>query len=153
MTYNLIVIGAGPVGYEAALEASEKGMKVALVEKDKLGGTCLNRGCVPTKTLMHTADIARELKDASKFGVNVSEYSVDAAKMQERKNEVLDTLRSGIAALMKKGKIDVYEGLGVIEGSGRVRVGDEILETEDILIATGSGFFIRSSSKLIVSTD
>ena len=117
-------------------------MKVALVEKDKLGGTCLNRGCVPTKTLMHTADIARELKDASKFGVNVSEYSVDAAKMQERKNEVLDTLRSGIAALMKKGKIDVYEGLGVIEGSGRVRVGDEILETENILIATGSKTFV-----------
>ena len=142
MTYNLIVIGAGPGGYEAALEASEKGMKVALVEKDKLGGTCLNRGCVPTKTLMHTADIARELKDASKFGVNVSEYSVDAAKMQERKNEVLDTLRSGIAALMKKGKIDVYEGLGVIEGSGRVRVGDEILETENILIATGSKTFV-----------
>ena len=142
MTYNLIVIGAGPGGYEAALEASEKGMKVALVEKDKLGVTCLNRGCVPTKTLMHTADIARELKDASKFGVNVSEYSVDAAKMQERKNEVLDTLRSGIAALMKKGKIDVYEGLGVIEGSGRVRVGDEILETENILIATGSKTFV-----------
>ena len=142
MTYNLIVIGAGPGGYEAALEASEKGMKVALVEKDKLGGTCLNRGCVPTKTLMHTADIARELKDASKFGVNVSEYSVDAAKMQERKNEVLDTLRSGIAALMKKDKIDVYEGLGVIEGSGRVRVGDEILETENILIATGSKTFV-----------
>lgn len=142
MTYNLIVIGAGPGGYEAALEAAEKGMKVALVEKDKLGGTCLNRGCVPTKTLMHTADIARELKDASKFGVNVSEYSVDAAKMQERKNEVLDTLRSGIAALMKKGKIDVYEGLGVIEGSGRVRVGDEILETENILIATGSKTFV-----------
>ena len=142
MTYNLIVIGAGPGGYEAALEASEKGMKVALVEKDKLGGTCLNRGCVPTKTLMHTADIARELKDASKFGVNVSEYSVDAAKMQERKNEVLDTLRSGIAALMKKGNIDVYEGLGVIEGSGRVRVGDEILETENILIATGSKTFV-----------
>ena len=142
MTYNLIVIGAGPGGYEAALEASEKGMKVALVEKDKLGGTCLNRGCVPTKTLMHTADIARELKDASKFGVNVADYSVDAAKMQERKNEVLDTLRSGIAALMKKGKIDVYEGLGVIEGSGRVRVGDEILETENILIATGSKTFV-----------
>ena len=142
MTYNLIVIGAGPGGYEAALEASEKGMKVALVEKDKLGGTCLNRGCVPTKTLMHTADIARELKDAAKFGVNVADYSVDAAKMQERKNEVLDTLRSGIAALMKKGKIDVYEGLGVIEGSGKVRVGDEVLETENILIATGSKTFV-----------
>lgn len=142
MTYNLIIIGAGPGGYEAAIEAAEKGMKVALVEKDKLGGTCLNRGCVPTKTLMHTADIARELRDADIFGVNVSDYSVDASKMQERKNQVLDTLRSGIAALMKKGKIDVIEGHGVIEGPGKVRVGEDVLETENILIATGSKTFV-----------
>ncbi len=142
MTYDLIIIGAGPGGYEAALEAADKGMKVALIEKDKLGGTCLNRGCVPTKTLMHTADIARELKDAAKFGVNVSDYAVDAAKMQERKTEVLDTLRSGIAAMMKKGKVDVIEGIGVIEGTGKVRVGDEVLEAKNIMIATGSKTFV-----------
>ena len=141
MTYDLIIIGAGPGGYEAALEAADKGMKVALIEKDKLGGTCLNRGCVPTKTLMHTADIARELKDAAKFGVNVSDYAVDAAKMQERKTEVLDTLRSGIAAMMKKGKVDVIEGIGVIEGTGKVRVGDDVLEAKNIMIATGSKTF------------
>lgn len=142
MTYDLIIIGAGPGGYEAALEAADKGMKVALIEKDKLGGTCLNRGCVPTKTLMHTADIARELKDAAKFGVNISDYAVDAAKMQERKTEVLDTLRSGIAAMMKKGKVDVIEGIGVIEGTGKVRVGDEVLEAKNIMIATGSKTFV-----------
>lgn len=142
MTYDLIIIGAGPGGYEAALEAADKGMKVALIEKEKLGGTCLNRGCVPTKTLMHTADIARELKDAAKFGVNVSDYAVDAAKMQERKTEVLDTLRSGIAAMMKKGKVDVIEGIGVIEGTGKVRVGDEVLEAKNIMIATGSKTFV-----------
>lgn len=142
MTYDLIIIGAGPGGYEAALEAADKGMKVALIEKDKLGGTCLNRGCVPTKTLMHTADIARELKDAAKFGVNVSDYAVDAAKMQERKTEVLYTLRSGIAAMMKKGKVDVIEGIGVIEGTGKVRVGDEVLEAKNIMIATGSKTFV-----------
>ena len=142
MTYDLIIIGAGPGGYEAALEAADKGMKVALIEKDKLGGTCLNRGCVPTKTLMHTADIARELKDAAKFGVNVSDYAVDAAKMQERKTEVLDTLRSGIAAMMKKGKVDVIEGIGVIEGTGKVRVGDDVLEAKNIMIATGSKSFV-----------
>lgn len=142
MIYDLIIIGAGPGGYEAALEAADKGMKVALIEKDKLGGTCLNRGCVPTKTLMHTADIARELKDAAKFGVNVSDYAVDAAKMQERKTEVLDTLRSGIAAMMKKGKVDVIEGIGVIEGTGKVRVGDEVLEAKNIMIATGSKTFV-----------
>lgn len=142
MTYDLIIIGAGPGGYEAALEAADKGMKVVLIEKDKLGGTCLNRGCVPTKTLMHTADIARELKDAAKFGVNVSDYAVDAAKMQERKTEVLDTLRSGIAAMMKKGKVDVIEGIGVIEGTGKVRVGDDVLEAKNIMIATGSKTFV-----------
>ncbi len=142
MKYDLIIIGAGPGGYEAALDASEKGMKVAIIEKDKLGGTCLNRGCVPTKTLMHTADIAREFKTAAKFGIDVADYSIDAAKMQERKNEVLDTLRSGIAALMKKGKIDVIEGLGVIEGTGKVRVGEELLEADKIMIATGSKTFL-----------
>ncbi len=142
MKYDLIIIGAGPGGYEAALDASDKGMKVAIIEKDKIGGTCLNRGCVPTKTLMHTADIARELKTAEKFGVNVDDYSVDAGKMQERKNEVLDTLRSGIAGLLKKAKVDVIEGLGVIEGAGKVRVGDELLEADKIMIATGSKTFV-----------
>lgn len=142
MAYNLIIIGAGPGGYEAAIEAANMGMKVALIEEDKLGGTCLNRGCIPTKTLMHTADIARELSAAGKFGVEVADWRVDAAKMQERKNEVLDTLRTGIAALMKKGKVDVIEGHGVIEGTGKVRVGDEVLETENIMIATGSKTFV-----------
>lgn len=142
MTYNLVIIGAGPGGYEAAIEAANMGMKVALVEKDKLGGTCLNRGCIPTKTLMHTADLVRDFAHASSIGVNIEGWQVDAAKMQERKNEVLDTLRSGIAALMKKGKVDVIEGHGVIEGTGKVRVGDELLETENIMIATGSKTFV-----------
>lgn len=142
MTYNLVIIGAGPGGYEAAIEAANMGMKVALVEKDKLGGTCLNRGCIPTKTLMHTADLVRDFAHASSIGVNIEGWQMDAAKMQERKNEVLDTLRSGIAALMKKGKVDVIEGHGVIEGTGKVRVGDELLETENIMIATGSKTFV-----------
>lgn len=142
MTYNLVIIGAGPGGYEAAIEAANMGMKVALVEKDKLGGTCLNRGCIPTKTLMHTADLVRDFAHASSIGVNIEGWQVDAAKMQERKNEVLDTLISGIAALMKKGKVDVIEGHGVIEGTGKVRVGDELLETENIMIATGSKTFV-----------
>lgn len=142
MTYNLVIIGAGPGGYEAAIEAANMGMRVALVEQDKLGGTCLNRGCIPTKTLMHSADITRELATACNFGVEVDGWHVDAARMQERKNEVLDTLRSGIAALMKKGKVNVIEGHGVIEAAGKVRVGDEVLETENIMIATGSKTFV-----------
>lgn len=142
MKYDLIIIGAGPGGYEAALEAAGKGMKVALIERDQLGGTCLNHGCVPTKTLMHTADIARELAHADIFGVEVPEFKVNAAKMQERKKAVLDSLRAGIAGMMKRAKVDVIKGTGVIQKPGVVAVGDEIFEGERIMIATGSKTFV-----------
>ena len=149
--FDLIVIGAGPGGYEAALFAAESyGMKTALVEKEALGGTCLNHGCIPTKTLLHSADLYRQMRECTRFGLKAEEISFDMEKIQERKTEVLDQLRSGIEAMMKQRKIEVLRGKGRILSSHTVEVAAETetgLLTETIsgkyiLIATGSEAFV-----------
>ena len=103
--YDLLIIGAGPGGYEAAFYAAELGMKVAIVEKDRLGGTCLNRGCIPTKALMHSSDVYRDAAHGAEVGVEVEGLRANRQRIGERKDEVLDTLRNGIAGLIKKKKI------------------------------------------------
>ena len=112
--FDLVVIGAGPGGYEAAIEGVQKGMKVALVENRELGGTCLNRGCIPTKTIIHTAELYHELQSGPSIGLTVREPAVDMEMVQKRKDEVLEQLRKGIASLMKTNKISVYYGTGTI---------------------------------------
>lgn len=161
--YNLVVIGAGPGGYEAAIEGARLGMKVALVENRELGGTCLNRGCIPTKTILHTARLYHELQSGPSIGLDVSGASVDMGKVQMRKAEVLEQLQKGIASLMKMNKISVYYGTGTLIDREHVKVceaaekagntGTEavdtgegagntaapvLLEADHILIATGS---------------
>lgn len=142
---DLVVIGAGPGGYEAAVEGAGKGMKVALVENRELGGTCLNRGCIPTKTLLHTADLYRELQSGPSIGLLVSGAEVDMAALGRRKDEVVEQLQKGIASLMKMNRIAVFKGTGTILDQNTVKVTppDEenspfFLETGRILIATGS---------------
>ena len=138
--YDLIVIGAGPGGYEAAIEAAKSGMKTALIERRELGGTCLNRGCIPTKTLLHTAELYREVSGASSMGLEAENLRCNMAQLQTRKNAVVEQLRGGIASLMKANRVTVIQGSASIVDSGQVRVepdGTE-LETEHILIATGS---------------
>lgn len=143
--YDLIVIGAGPGGYEAAIKASSKyGMKTALIEKNQLGGTCLNRGCIPTKTMLHTVELYDAVKrhGASIGLTGVETYGCDLKVIQMRKNEVLNNLRSGIAAMMKKDHIDIYDGFGEIVSPCSVRVKSDSktieLKTRYIMIATGS---------------
>lgn len=141
--WNLVVIGAGPGGYEAAVEGAKKGMKVALVENRELGGTCLNRGCIPTKTILHTAELYHELQAGPSIGLRTEQAAVDMDLVQKRKEEVLKQLRAGIAALMKTNKITVYDGTGTIVDRCHVSVrpesgGPVLLETDHILIATGS---------------
>ncbi|GGE54008.1 dihydrolipoyl dehydrogenase [Priestia taiwanensis] len=149
--YDLVIIGGGPGGYVAAVRATQLGMKVAIVEKNKLGGTCLHAGCIPTKSLLRSAEVYRETVEGLKYGVIANDVAIDFTKVQDRKNGITDQLHNGIIHLMKKGKIDVYEGYGRILGPsifspmpGTVSVEmnngeeSEMLIPKNVLIATGS---------------
>ena len=140
--YDLMIIGAGPGGYEAAFYAQELGMKVAVVEKDRVGGTCLNRGCIPTKALMHSSDVYRDAANGASIGVEVEGIHANRTRIGERKDEVLDTLRNGITGLLKKKKIDLIEGEAVVTAPHTVMVDGAEYNAENIMVATGSKPFM-----------
>ena len=138
--FDLVVIGAGPGGYETALAAAGR-MRVALVEKDALGGTCLNRGCIPTKTLLHAADLLQEIRQSSFFGIECPEASCNFPALHEYKDQVIRQLRDGIGQRMKQKKVTVLSGVGTILDAHTVSVRgteDTVLKAKRILIATGS---------------
>ena len=142
-SYDCIVIGSGPGGYVAAIRAAQLGMKVAVVEKDKVGGRCLNYACIPAKAVLRTADILSEIDDAGDFGIAVDGRSIDFGKVGERREKVISTLVGGVSGLFKKNKIDVIEGHGSITDDGNVKVGgnfdgSEIEATKCVILATGS---------------
>jgi len=136
--YDLIIIGAGPGGYVMAERAGHLGKKVLLIEKEHLGGVCLNKGCIPTKTLLNSAKHYVHAKEAPDFGVTTGEVSFDLSKAMSWKTEVIETLRAGIGFMMKKNKVEVVSGEAKFLGSRKVQVGDEIYEGENIVLATGS---------------
>src|SRR4051794_14158510 len=137
--YDCIVIGSGPGGYVAAIRAAQLGMKTAVVEKDKVGGRCLNYACIPAKAVLRVADILSEVDDADEFGIHVEGRSVDFGKVSERRAKVVKTLTGGVAGLLKKNKVDVIEGEGSLAGDGSVRVGEDVYEAAKcIVLATGS---------------
>jgi dihydrolipoamide dehydrogenase len=141
-TYDIIVIGGGPGGYVAAIRGSQLGLKAALVEKDKLGGVCLNWGCIPTKSLLRNAEVISLLNEGKTFGFEFDKASlkIDYAAAQKRSREVSAKLVKGIEYLMKKNNIDVYSGRGVLKDAKKVEIqpqGD-IIEGKNIIIATGS---------------
>ncbi|MFC7320817.1 dihydrolipoyl dehydrogenase [Halobacillus campisalis] len=149
--YDLVVLGGGTGGYVAAIRASKLGLKVAIVEKREMGGTCLHRGCIPSKALLRSAEVFRQTKEAGQFGISTSEPVLDFAKVQERKQSIVNTLHKGVQGLMKKGKIDVFEGFGRILGpsifsptAGTISVEmnngeeNEMIVPKNVLIATGS---------------
>ncbi len=138
MHYQLIIIGGGPAGYTAAIRAAQLGLKTALVERNALGGTCLNRGCVPTKALLHCAEVYETVKSAAASGVTAGEPTFDFAAMHARKGAVVTQLREGVAQLMSANGIDVLHGTGVATAPGNVSVGDEGYTCDNILIAAGS---------------
>lgn len=136
--YGLLVLGAGPGGYVAAIKAAQLGLRTAVVENRQVGGTCLNRGCIPTKTLMHTTHLLHELKSCEKIGLKVADVSYDYTAMHARKDEVIGQLRTGIEGLFKANKIDLLQGTGKIVAPGQVDVDGTLYEADKILIATGS---------------
>lgn len=138
--YDLVVIGGGPGGYVGAIRASQLGLKVALVEADKLGGVCLNIGCIPSKSLIHQANEFATIPHLAKMGITVDTGGFDYRTVFKASRVAADTLSKGVAFLMKKNKIDVVTGYGRIDGPGEVRVnnGEQRLKSRFILLATGS---------------
>ena len=142
-TWDLLVIGAGPGGYTAALHAAKCGLKTAVIEAREAGGTCLNRGCVPTKTLLHTAEVYRAAKEGAAIGVVSDGLHVDLNTVFARKRQVVETLSKGVEALLKSAKVPLLRGTAKITAPHTVSVtasdGTEtICQAESILIATGS---------------
>ena len=110
--FDIAILGGGPGGYTAAIRAAQLGMSVALVEKDNLGGTCLNIGCIPTKALVHAASLCEEIRNAKTFGVTASEVVADWTSIQKHKHRCVLKLRKGVENLMKKNRIEVFAGHG-----------------------------------------
>lgn len=138
MHYDIAIIGGGPGGYTAAEKAAKAGLQVVLFEQEDLGGTCLNRGCMPTKALLHSAETFAALSHAQDLGVHTQGASYDFAAMHQRKAQVVETLRQGVEKLMKANKITVVHGQACIQKAGVVTCNEETYEVRDILIATGS---------------
>jgi dihydrolipoamide dehydrogenase len=137
--YDLVVIGAGPGGYEAAAYAAKLGMNTALCEMGDLGGTCLNVGCIPTKTLLRSARAFSDCHEAGLYGVKIDcEPTLDMKAVQERKSTVVSTLRKGVAGMLKGAKVDMIQGRAELVRPGRVAVDDRTLETANVLLAMGS---------------
>src|SRR5687767_13483279 len=141
--FDVVIIGSGPGGYVAAIRAGQLGLKTALVEKDKrLGGTCLHRGCIPTKSLLWTAELYSHITHAAEFGVDLKDPVINWTQALKHKDKVVTKGANGIDMLMRKNKVTVVKGHGRIAGKGKVEVegegGKQTLETKNILIATGS---------------
>jgi len=140
---DVVIIGGGPGGYVSAIKAAHLGLKAVLIEKDKLGGVCLNWGCIPTKALVSTAELLNHLQRAGEFGIQVKDYSIDFPAIMKRKDLITQRLSSGVGQLMKANRVRVVRGEGQIVEPGKVEVTDtagekEMIETKNIIIATGS---------------
>lgn len=160
--FQIVIIGSGPGGYVAAIRAGLLGLKTAIIEKDPfLGGTCLHRGCIPTKALLHTAHLYDEFKHAGEHGLTVGKIGVDFPAAHKRKQSIVDKLAKGVQFLMKKRKVEVFTGTGRIVDKNTVSVsgdkGEEKLQADAIIIATGSVPaalpHIKPDQKTIVDSD
>ena len=140
--YQLLIIGAGPGGYVAALHAARRGLKTAVIENREVGGTCLNRGCIPTKTLLHSSEIIAGINGGEKFGVGAERVHFDMSAIFARKREVSAKLSGGIEGMFRAAKVDLLRGTGTVTGSGTVKFvgeeGEKVITAERILLATGS---------------
>jgi dihydrolipoamide dehydrogenase len=142
-THDTIVVGGGPGGYVAAIRAAQLGLSVALVEREHLGGICLNWGCIPTKSLLHTADLLREMRRAGDYGIVTGEIGFDTARVVKRSRAVADQLSRGVKGLLRKNKVSVLEGEAKLAGAGRLVVtakdgGAQELRSDAIVLATGA---------------
>ena len=136
--YDLIVIGGGPGGYVAAIRAAQLGMTTAVMEKEHLGGTCLNEGCIPTKTLFQSAEVANTVRESARYGIGSALTGVDFPAVMRRKDGVVKQLVNGVGYLLKKNKVDFLPGEAKLLSASEVKLGGKVYRTRNILIATGS---------------
>jgi dihydrolipoamide dehydrogenase len=141
-TFDLVILGSGPGGYVAAIRAAQLGLTTAIIERERLGGICLNWGCIPTKALLRTSEIYHYMQNAESYGLSADNVSFDLNKVVERSRKVAGQLNAGVKGLMKKNKIQVFEGVGALTGKGKLTVkqGDKTteLEAKHIIVATGA---------------
>ena len=137
-SYDCIVIGSGPGGYVAAIRAAQLGMKTAVIEKDAVGGRCLNYACIPAKAVLRVADVLAEIREADDFGIKVSDPVVDFGAVMDRRDKVVKTLTGGVSGLFKKNSIELIEGEASLAGNGAVSVGGQTISAKTIVLATGS---------------
>lgn len=155
--FDLCVIGSGWAGFNAALRAAELGASVCLIEKDKLGGVCLNRGCIPTKALANSSKIFSHLKDASDFGIEVKDYSANFQKIQEYKTRVIEKLSSGILFHLKSKKVQIINAEARISSQNEIIAGEQKIQAKHIIIAAGSRPtelpILKFDGKRVISSD
>ena len=137
-SYDCVVIGSGPGGYVAAIRAAQLGMKTAVVEKDRVGGRCLNYACIPAKAVLRVADVLSEVREASDFGIQVDTPAIDYDAVSARREKVIKTLTGGVSGLFKKNGIELIEGEGSLGAKGSVVVGGDQIAAKTIVLATGS---------------
>lgn len=145
--YDMIVVGGGPAGYYAAIKGAQLGGKVAIVEKSEFGGTCLNVGCIPTKTYLKNAEILDGIKHAAGRGINLAStnYTIDMDKTVDFKNTVVKTLTGGVQGLLKANKVTIFNGLGQVNPDKTVTIGSETIKGRSVILATGSKFLASTS--------
>ena len=137
-SFDCVVIGSGPGGYVAAIRAAQLGLRTAVVERDKVGGRCLNYACIPAKAVLRSADLLTEIREAGDFGLQVGAVEVDYAGIQARREKVVSTLTSGVGGLFKKNGIELIEGDAALTADGGVRVGEQTFAAGSVFLATGS---------------
>ena len=137
-SYDIVILGGGSGGYACALRAAELGKRVALIEKDKVGGTCLHRGCIPTKALLHAAEVADQARESETFGVRSTFEGIDMPGVHAYKDKVVDRLWKGLQSTLASRKIEIVYGDGTLVSPTQVRVGDTVYEGAHIVLATGS---------------
>ncbi|MCC2249723.1 dihydrolipoyl dehydrogenase [Virgibacillus sp. AGTR] len=150
--FDLVIVGGGPGGYVAAIRAANAGLSVALIEGRDLGGTCLNRGCIPSKTFLKHAEAFNQIKNASCYGITVNDFSFSMEEMVSRKNKVVKQLCSGIKGLLSQNKITFYQGFGTVRDDKTISVdigkGTESLQASNVILATGSQPFVPEIPRL-----
>ncbi|MBU1020748.1 MAG: dihydrolipoyl dehydrogenase [Firmicutes bacterium] len=153
--YDIIILGGGPGGYVAAIKAGQSGKKVAVIEKDNIGGVCLNWGCIPTKAMLKTAKVYKQFLNAEKYGLNIpiKDINIDLKLIKERKDKIVLRLTNGVKGLLKNAGVTVINGFGTVVDKNTIKVNNQVLHTTNLILATGAHPFIPNIEGLQKAID